>query len=445
MAAIPVNNYSLISCNPSTYPDITNLCWVFVHPMNGQIVVIDALPTPNFTETYTLTFIGQNVILCAGWIPDLLVATVQNCTPSDDVFAYENCETKEVRKFLFPATSPILNVIRIDGECDCWDFLGDDSVADESVTNFAEFATCDACLEARAAEVCAFGERTLSFAIKATTPVQPPIDRGFDKCCYTQLALADLSDSKSYKNDFTGEFYKRQTPNDTVDFLLKDMDTMVEVALNDGTYGEFQPFGGPQSDLSFYIVDWRKVLSVLGIGTYQIKKEIGVAGLPPVDIFSNSIVLKKFSIEAADLTVRIESEMDGLLVKEDVNFKNTGYRTSIRLKGFFGNNNPKFEQELLFKNDYDTVQVTMSKENEYRFYASQLPECIVVHLLDHIIFGNVIRISDYNKNNPSYLYELTPVKLVGNDGFTYTNTHRGVTINLKFTDQFQNNRKTNCD
>jgi len=61
-----------------------------------------------------------------------------------------------------------------------------------------------------------------------------------------------------------------------------------------------------------------------------------------------------------------------------------------------------------------------------------------------MIFGNVVKISDYNKNNHSYLYELTPVKFTNSEGNQYLPTTRGVTFNLTFTDQIQNNRKTNC-
>lgn len=436
-------NYSLISCNNLLYPDKTGFCWASTHPMEGLVVYEDVAPV-NTSKTYTLVLVGVNTLRCANWLPKLEVTTQNSCVSSYGIFKYENCETGEFINFGFPFGDPINSVLRKDGDSECWEFAGEEALANELIINFSEYSSCNECLEARAEDICVFGERTLSYAVKARQPIQPPIDRGFDRCCYTQVALADLSDNDPYKNDFTGTYFKKQTPNDTVVFKLKDMSTMVEVTLNDDTYGRFQDFGGVQSDLSFYIVDWRKVLTVLGTATYQIKQEIGTAGLPPTDIFGNSIELRNFSINEADLYVRIDSLMDGFLVKDNVNFKDTGYETSLRFKGFFGNNNPSFEEERLFKNNYDSLQITMSKENEYIFYASSLPECIANQIFDFMLYGNTIKISDYNKNNHSYLYELTPVTLISNDGNQYVNTSRGVTLNLRFTDKIQNNRKTNC-
>ena len=238
-------------------------------------------------------------------------------------------------------------------------------------------------------------------------------------------------------------FFERETPSSSVIFKLIDTITLAEYFLNSDTYGTFVDFGGVQPELSFYIVDWRKVLTLLGSGSYQIKKELDIVGIS-VDVFSNTFTLKPFSIEIADNTVRIDSVMDGKLISIDTDFNGTGYKTSLRLRGYFGRNERTFEQDNIAQRDYNLIQNTMSLKSNYQFQGLQIPECITVELWNFVLFGNELFISDYNKNNHSYKYELTPVVLEDNTGTEFFVLDRAVNINLKFTDRRENNRKTNC-
>lgn len=434
--------YNLISCNPLNYPDITNLCRKSPHPFDGKVVYIDVQPI-NPAQTYTLTFVGVNTCVCDSWIPRLIVTTESLCVPTFGVFKYQNCETSEFRTFGFPILDPINNTLRKDGDCECWNFIGEESVADEILGGYSEYNDCNECLETRESELCPQGERTIGFAVRVNLPDSPPPDRDFSKCCYTNLVLADVSDDDQYKNDFSGVFFKRETPSSSVVFKLVNSITLAEYFLNSDTYGTFQDFGGVQSDLSFYIVDWRKVLTLLGSGSYQIKKELDIVGIS-VDVFSNTFTLKPFSIDNADNTVRIDSVMDGTLVNIDTEFKGTNYKTSVRLRGYFGRNERAFEQDNIAQRDYNLIQNTMSSKSSYQFQGLQIPECITVDLWNFVLFGNDLFISDYNKNNHSYKYELIPVVLEDNSGTEFFVQDRAVNVNLKFTDKKQNNRKINC-
>ena len=205
----------------------------------------------------------------------------------------------------------------------------------------------------------------------------------------------------------------------------------------------FKTFGGVQDDLSYYIVEWRKVLTLLGEGVYQIKKELTIAGIS-VDILSDTYHLKQFSIPVADGTVRIDTVMDGKLVAIDTDFLNSGYTTSLRVRGYFGNPEYSYEQDNIAQRDYSFKQNTMSSKREYKYQALQLPECITDEMFNFILFGKELFISDYNGNNHSYKYELVPVKLEGNSGTEYFVTDRGVNINLTFSDRTEDDRKINC-
>jgi hypothetical protein len=435
--------YNLISCNPLIYPDILNVCWKGLHPYDGKVVYITRPPVDP-SKTYTLQYVGTDTDVCLNWIPPLRLTTQQECSPAYGVFQYRNCEDPTiVRNFGFPTVTPTGDTIRKDGDCDCWTFVGEEAVADELLSSFSNYTDCNECLSTRESELCPQGERTIGFAVRVNLPESPPPDRGFSKCCYTNLVLADVTDSDPYKNDFSGVFFKRETPSSTVVFKLVDTVTLTEYFLNSDTYGTFQDFGGVQEDLSYYIVDWRKVLTLLGSGTYQIKKELDIVGIS-VDVFSNTFTLKPFSIDNADNTVRIDSVMNGKLINIDTDFKGTNYKTSVRLRGYFGRNERTFEQDNIAQRDYNLIQNTMSSKSSYQFQGLQIPECITVDLWNFILFGNELFVSDYNKNNHSYKYELIPVILEDNSGTEFFVLDRAVNVNLKFSDRRENNRKINC-
>ncbi len=195
--------FNLISCNPGLYPSILSLCWKGTHPYSGMVVYITG-QSP--LETYTLTFIGGGCV-CTGTVPDLRPTTQNSCTPAYDVFKYINCETGVERNFGFPLGSPGAAVFKVPGDCDCWSFVGEEAIAAELITTFDSYTDCLECLDARAEDICPSAERTLSYAIRVKLPEAPPPDRGFSKCCYLNLVLADLTDTDPYHNDFTGSWF----------------------------------------------------------------------------------------------------------------------------------------------------------------------------------------------------------------------------------------------
>ena len=436
-------SYLLQSCDIARYPSITNRCWKGRHPMENDVVYINE-GVIDQTKTYELQYLGVNAEVCLMMLPLLAVTTENTCSPSYGVWRYKNCETDVFRTFGFPIADPTKQVFRKNGDCDCWNLVEEASAAQELVSvAYTEYDDCMECLDTRASSVCPSGERTIGYAQRVKLPAAPPPDRGFSMCCFNSIVLADTSDTDPYRNDFSGSWFKRELPNSTVDFKLYDVATTTLYALNSATYGTFQDFGGVQTELSYYIVDWRKVLTLLGEGAYQIKQELTIAGIS-VDVFSNTFNLKNFSVNLADKTVRIDSIMDGMLVAKNTNFKGSGYTTSMRLPGFFGRAEYSFEQDNIAKRDYSFMQNTMSSKREYKYQALQIPECITEDLWNFLLFGKELFISDYNKNNHSYKYELMPVKLEGNAGTEFFVTDRGCNINLTFSDRTENDRKINC-
>lgn len=338
------------------------------------------------------------------------------------------CEYEIVRFIQFP--------------CDCFQLVKETTKEGDIVTVDEHFASCDECMSQLGK--CEFSERTLAYSIMVKLPEPPEPDRGFKECCYDNLVLASLTSNKYQYNDFNGFYFQKQLPSDSCDFVLIQLSTGDEFALDDATYGVFKDFGDylTQPDLTTYKVEWRKVLALLGTGLYQIKKEISIAGLPFTEL-SNTFHLEQFTNEIADKTVRLDSVMDGQLVHLGVDFKGTGFTTSIRTEGFFGNRNPEYEQDNLVKRNYDTIQISMSQKNEYQYQTGLLPVCITEQIYDFMLFGNKLIMNDYNLANHKY-YSVKAVELSGNKGAKYYVGQRDSRINLTFTDREKDKRKLNC-
>jgi hypothetical protein len=241
------------------------------------------------------------------------------------MYRVQNCNDGSIREVLLPTTYPIDDVLIFTGECECYKVIENISSYDESLTVDSSYSDCTTCLDAVVTGLCEYEERTVGYAVGISFPKTEPVSRGFNECCDVGLVLADLSDTDPYKNDFTSVFYKRQTPNDTVSYEIIGQSTGT-TALVDGTHGVLYAFGGAeQPDLSYFKVEWRKILSTIGEDVFTIRKVLTIAGQAfNVDSLQN-YNLKSFTQQLADKTVRLDSKLDGKLVRIDTDFKNTDY------------------------------------------------------------------------------------------------------------------------
>ena len=267
--------------------------------------------------------------------------------------------------------------------------------------------------------------------------------KDFNDCCWCYSVLADTNSSDDYKNDYNGFFFQRQMSSDTCDFVLVESDG-TENIITDDTYGTFKDFGAidNNSELKTFILEWKKVIDSLGIGCYTIRLDKSIAG---VSISETSLTyeLMQFSTELANGTYRIDTIQDGNLNLYSTNFKGSEFKDSLRLRGYFGNATPEMiEDSIVFSNN-ERVQISLDIKNEYIANNSFIPIEAFTQLKNIILTGNQIFGNDYNTDNPSYdlvkipLYaeELTP---------DYRRGNRNILVNMKFSDKFINNRKTNC-
>ena len=441
--------YRLVSCG--AHPNIDKVCTsVTPSPFDGQVVYIDQfynLQTLDPSKTYEVLFLGLNISCSSGPMPQLAATSLVSCADPNAslIFRLTNCaDTKDVRFVLFVVAPNIGDVVNFVGECTCWVVQNLTSVYTEAPTVDTIYVTCADCLGTVAGAVCINQTRTIGYALKVKLPQPEPPDRGFIECCYSNLVFGDLGDTDPYKNDFSSVFFQKQTPSDTVTFDLIGISTGT-TPLVDVTHGVLYDFDPSHTnpELTYFRVDWRKILDVLGEDIFTIRMNVSIAGVGPTAVDSNSFDLRAFSQQRANNTVRIDSIMDGTLEKIDVNFKDSNYETSLRVEGYFGDAQDEVTQDNIVFGDYKEKQITLSNDPSYTFQANNIPECISRELRKFIIYANQIFISDYNLNNHSYEYELRPVVLDEVSQYGYPVQSRAVNISMSFKDRFKDNRKTN--
>ena len=292
---------------------------------------------------------------------------------------------------------------------------------------------------------CPYQERSISYAVGVTieTPPESPVEI-FKECCYIHRVFADATSSTDLKNDYSGFYHQRQLLNESIDFILHHIDTDTEIPLVDGTYGQFFDFGSfaTNTNLKGYLIQWKKVLDVIGEGNFKIIKRTTIAGVPN-DFDSFVFTLKQYSARLADTTVRIDVIMDGKLEKSKVDFSGTAWKHSIRVPGFFGRREPQLEEDNIIDRSFEKRQVSMIQTNEFKFQTNLVPFCVTDEIWDFILFANDIYMNDYNLNNHSYNFIKFGVKFAANDGTEYGIKSRKAKLNLTFNDKFQNNIKRN--
>ena len=292
---------------------------------------------------------------------------------------------------------------------------------------------------------CPHKERTRSFALFVTLPDPiEDLDEVFKECCYHHFIFADANSNDDFKNDYSSFYHQKQTPNEVVDFVLVDLATNTEYDLNDSTFGDYFNFGSlpTNTNLKGYLVKWKKVLTEIGEGNFKILKRLTIAG-SNYEIPSITFTLQQFSTARADQTTRFDVVMNGFLQKNELDFTGTKWKHSIRVPGFFGRREPKFEEDFIVNRDFEKKEISSKQTNEFKFQTNLIPDCLTDEIFDFMLLANDMYMNDYNLNNHSYKFVKFGVKLSSNEGTGYHTKSRKAQLNLVFNDKFDNNLKRN--
>lgn len=216
-------------------------------------------------------------------------------------------------------------------------------------------------------------------------------DKGAVFCSEPQLVLASLDDAAYYKNDRTGIAYK--------------FDSMV-VELEDAL-GNLTPAPGitvsfpHQPDAKGFVIDWRQVVngSILKQGCYKVRVNWELSGNSGWFYFG-SYNLKEYSPFNALGTVRMFVVLDDLVRKQGINYRDSGFASTLRFLGQFGYMQPKYDTENIIYSDRRREKVRNEALRTYELRSNYLLSCMT-RLIDEetLLTANQIYISDHNANN----------------------------------------------
>ena len=217
-------------------------------------------------------------------------------------------------------------------------------------------------------------------------------DRGLSLCGQPFPILADTSDSTYWKNDRTGLAFK--------------LDTMsVELEASDGTLiaapGMAVNFPN-QSDAVGFVIDWRQLVDgggALRCGCYKIKVSWTLSGLSG-SFYYGSYDLKNYSTDTSEGTARLFVVLNDFVRSEGINYKDSGFATTFRFEGRFGDMQPNYEITNNIFTNRTNEKVRIQANRTYVLKTQFLRSCFT-HKIDHehLLAANKIYVSDYNAFN----------------------------------------------
>ena len=266
-----------------------------------------------------------------------------------------------------------------------------------------------------------------------------------DVCCYKLPVFGSTVDSSRYKNDIKGLFAGKRAQ--TIEWFLIRCSDETEYPLNDNTYGTYFPVGSYTYEplAKYYQLQWRKVLELLGAGTYVIKTVQSLFARPSTTSYSCPYELKEFSFKLANNTVRIESVMNGYLEDSGFNYKGLNIADDLRFGGKFGYEEHSYEQTFEIKTNNDQALNRSDLTSEFILNSHLIPHvCVAQPLFNYFLRSTSIYISDYNNDNHNYDYRSFPVVLVNPEEETYYSQNRNVKVSIRFKERVLKRRTSTC-
>ena len=213
-------------------------------------------------------------------------------------------------------------------------------------------------------------------------------DRGYKFCGKPYLTFANVEDgSISWQNDlFSVAFIA-----DTVEVVLeKNGDELV-------SYGV--PLSFPyQPDAVGFMIIWREVLINHGAGCYKVKANYTLQGFE-FTLHYGSFDLMPYSVEASESTIRVLGQYDDLVKSYGINFADSNFARTFRVKGNLHNEQPNTEHGNILKGDDKFAKYRNHGKVSYDLETAPLVACELDPLFEIIIASNRIYLSDFNSAN----------------------------------------------
>lgn len=290
------------------------------------------------------------------------------------------------------------------------------------------------------------------------TPVLDLPDSTTRDCCsdFFLLALADTGSIDELKNDKAGFLFFFSTAISSATLKLQKATNGVFADiddLDDSTYGTFFAFGFFVNDAGeqfiAYQLEWKKVLTLKGAGTYRVKAD-GIVSFGGINTqLSTEYCLSQYTAERANKTVRIEYFLSGQLgIADDKKIKDLGtlnFFNGIRLSGFFGFPTSTYETDhIQFANGQ---RVFVEDEQEPEFTLKLAPDTAsFIHELmrTDVMQADRIEITDYNANNPQAFIKKAVIKNSEYAPNWNKLQNKTASVEVKFIQEFNNLKKLRC-
>ena len=259
-------------------------------------------------------------------------------------------------------------------------------------------------------------------------------------CEYTSLVFGEVADSTYWKNDKRSFLYQKLISSDTITINLYKNGVLL-TTITDDTYGEYFSTLAPiQANYVYFILDFEKVASLSGYGTYQIKTDVSIIGISET-LESEFFKLEPYSDIRANGTVRIETYQNGNIIGSPFDFTGLNIYQSHRIKGDL-----KVEESLEIENyqtqNYKLSQIQDQVVNEWTLNTKLLPSLITKDLIYNNLLANQLQVTDYNINNHEIYrrVELYPTEIPEAKSFGNNPNKKYI---IKFTDKTPDNIKRN--
>ena len=279
-------------------------------------------------------------------------------------------------------------------------------------------------------------------------PFQVEEERDWNqRCCTPNIVMASKTSDYLDKNDCTALMFKMSYATDVITFELYKNNAKV-ADIDDQTHGRYWNTG----DITYYPdqalmcgveLDWQKILDLYSYGTYFVAVTINGETFNTMPYF-----LQEYDIYKLDGTVKLESYMNGLMLRKRMNYKDLNIRDCVRVKGCFG----YIDKETTITNDLfsrngsnrrQLIQRELTNIDVYNLELLPIPICLGDNILNYQFLANELYLSDYNANNYSYNYSRVLVHIEDAPELTYTKTSREVLIKQKLKESVQDNQKKN--
>ena len=268
---------------------------------------------------------------------------------------------------------------------------------------------------------------------------KPSAEIGFCSCeilCeYGEDAFVYPTDSNdTYRNDYRAILITLLDAASTYTFSLVDSEG-VETTLTDGLHGQLYPLGfNSEQPLKVgFMIQWLRVYTLLGDGTYKIKVTQTNFGTT-TETISHPFHVKVFNEMASNLTVKIETIHKGMILNGE-DYGGMEWANMIRIRGTFGAMTPNYEIDRLIDSNRADVDIQTTKYNTYTLSTELLPDYIGDILTDTTVMTDEILIS-VNDVWSYKQYRRLPVTFEGNiePGDDYRKNNRKL-FNVKLKDR----------